>query len=66
MSDERHWAVVYHRELEKEIRRLPPQYIKRILETIEAFSGDPKPHGSKKIKGHDFWRMRVGVYRVLG
>ncbi|MCP4421535.1 MAG: type II toxin-antitoxin system RelE/ParE family toxin [Chloroflexi bacterium] len=65
MSDEGLWAVNYHRDLEKEIRRLPPQYIRRILETIEAFSMDPRPRGSKKIKGHDFWRMRVGIYRII-
>ncbi len=65
MSDERHWAVIYHRDLEKEIRRLPPQHIKRILEAMETFTVDPRPRGSKKIKGHDFWRMRVGVYRIL-
>jgi mRNA interferase RelE/StbE len=65
MSDERQWAVNYHRDLEKEIRRLPSQYIKRILEAIEDFSVDPRPRGSKKIKGHDFWRVRVGVYRIL-
>ena len=65
MSDEKHWVVNYHRDLEKEIRRLPQHYIKRILEAIEALSGDPRPHGSKKIKGHEFWRVRVGVYRIL-
>ena len=59
------WTVNYHRELEKEIRRLPRQYIRRILEAIENLALNPYPPSSKKIQGHDLWRVRVGVYRIL-
>lgn len=59
------WTVNYHRDLEKEIRRLPRQYIHRILEAIEGLASDPYQSSSKRIQGHDFWRIRVGVYRVL-
>lgn len=65
MSDKSHWTVNYHRDLEKEVRRLPKQYIKRILETVEGLAKDPKPRGSKKIEGHDLWRVQVGIYRIL-
>jgi mRNA interferase RelE/StbE len=59
------WAVNYHRDLEKEIRRLPKPHIRRILEAIESLSNDPHPSGSKKIQGHDLWRVQVGVYRII-
>ncbi len=59
------WTVNYHRDLEKEIRRLPRQYIRRILEEIENLASNPYPPSSKKIQGHDLWRVRVGVYRIL-
>jgi mRNA interferase RelE/StbE len=65
MSDSPRWEVHYHRNLEKEIRRLPKQYIGRVLEALEALAFNPRPVGSKKIQGHELWRLQVGVYRVL-
>jgi len=58
------WTVNFYRNLE-EIRRLPKQHIRRILEAIEGLATDPHPPDSKKIQGHDLWRTRVGVYRIL-
>ena len=65
MSDPEQWRVTYHRDLEKEIRRLPKPYIKRILETIESLAADPRPPGCKKLEGHQFWLVQVSVYRIL-
>ena len=65
MSSENKWVVKYHRNLEREIRRLPKRTIKRILETIEALAIQPKPPGSRKIRGHELWRVQVGNYRIL-
>lgn len=64
MNDKEIWTVYYHRDLEKEIRRLPKPHIRHILEAIETLAVNPKPGSSKKIKGHDLWRIRVGVYRI--
>ncbi len=63
--NEKPWAVNFHRDLEKEIRRLPRSYLKRVLEAIEALGADPRPHGSKRLEGYDLWRIQIGVYRVL-
>ncbi len=65
MTNETTWMINYHRNLEKEIRRLPPKHIRRILETMESLATNPRPPGSKKIQGHDLWRAQVGVYRIL-
>jgi mRNA interferase RelE/StbE len=59
------WTVEYHRELEKEIRQLPKTFIRRVLEKIESLGENPRPHGCEKITGHDLWKVRVGVYRIL-
>jgi mRNA interferase RelE/StbE len=65
MTDEEQWQINYHRDFEKEIRRLPKQEIKRILATIEALALEPKPHRSKKLERYDLWRVQVGVYRII-
>jgi mRNA interferase RelE/StbE len=59
------YTVSFHRDLESELRRLPKPYIRRILQTIESLAINPRPHGSEKITGHDLWKMRVGVYRLI-
>ena len=59
------WTVEYHRDLESELRRLPKPYIRRVLETIEQLADDPRPPGSEKIRGHELWKIRVGMYRLL-
>ena len=37
----------------------------RIARAILALEDVPFPHGSKKLKSRDGWRIRVGDYRVL-
>lgn len=59
------WTVNYHRDLAKEIRRLPKPTIKRLLEAIEGLATNPQPPGCQKIEGYDLWRIRVGSYRIL-
>jgi mRNA interferase RelE/StbE len=59
------WRVEYHRDLERELRSLPKPYIRRVLEVIESLASNPRPHGAEKLTGHDLWRIRIGVYRLL-
>jgi mRNA interferase RelE/StbE len=59
------WRVEYHRDLERELRSLPKPYIRRILEVIESLANNPRPHGAEKTVGHDLWKIRIGVYRLL-
>lgn len=37
----------------------------RVAKAIAKISGDPYCHGSKKLTGTEFWRIRVGNYRVV-
>ena len=39
---------------------------KRVDGKILALADDPRPHGCKKLRGHnDLWRIRIGDYRVV-
>ncbi len=50
----------------KELERLPNQLIARITRRLENLGANPRPAGSKKLKGGDKeWRVRVGDYRVV-
>lgn len=38
----------------------------RVFPRIEALATEPRPVGCKKLHGAvDFWRLRVGDYRVV-
>jgi mRNA interferase RelE/StbE len=59
------WRIEIGRDAKKELSRLPPKMQKRIASAILALETDPFPHGSKKLKNRDGWRIRVGDYRIL-
>ncbi|GAI05892.1 unnamed protein product [marine sediment metagenome] len=49
----------------REFRRLPAHTRERVRHTIEAMADDPRPHGCKKLRAVDAYRVRVGDYRVI-
>ena len=59
------WQVEIARDARKELARLPVSIQTRIAKAILALEGNPFPHGCKKLKNRDGWRIRVGDYRVL-
>ena len=51
---------------QKELDALDDALFARIDRRILALGGDPRPMGSKKLKGYkDLWRIRVGDWRVV-
>ncbi len=50
----------------KELKKLSPQDIQRILKAVEELASEPYPHGTRKLTGSDrSFRIRVGDYRVI-
>lgn len=59
------YTVSIKRSARKALIRLPESDYRRVFTAIEALTNDPRPEGSKKLKGRDGWRLRVGNYRVI-
>lgn len=60
------YAVVFARSARKELEALDPRAIDRVVVRIEALAKDPRPPGSRKLRGSQhLWRIRVGDYRVV-
>ena len=60
------YRIVIARSAEKEFHSIPSHFIQRISKQIDALAYEPRPHGSKKLKGEsNLWRIRVGDYRVV-
>jgi len=49
----------------KELDHIPSHFADRIYERIGNLTLIPRPSGVLKPKGHSFWRIRIGDYRVL-
>jgi mRNA interferase RelE/StbE len=64
--------VYLTRKAQKELKKIDHTDRDRVLNAIDELQKDPFPHGSKKLTGNpiddsddDFWRLRVGDYRVI-
>lgn len=47
------------------LRRLPPGDAARLRGPILALALEPRPLGSVKLTGTEFWRLRVGDLRLV-
>jgi len=63
--------VYLTRRTQKEIEKLSHEAQDRVLDAIDDLMEDPVPPGSRKLKGDlfgeglDYYRIRVGDYRVI-
>ena len=63
---QRRYTVGTTPAVDKQLSRLPVSVQRRLTETIEGLESNPRPHGVKKLAGHDnLWRVRVGDYRII-
>ena len=60
------YTIVFDRSANKSFQALDRPLQLRLLEHIEALADNPRPRGVKKLKGHhEYWRIRVGTYRII-
>lgn len=60
------YAVEIKPSARKELESLSDGLIARLVSKIEGLAVNPRPSGCKKLRGYkDFWRIRIGSYRVV-
>jgi len=61
------YLITLKKRAAKELLKLPIATLKRASKSIDSLSKNPRPKGSKKLKGSDenMWRIRVGDYRII-
>jgi len=61
------YQVTIRKKALKELEELPVKVNQSIRIAIDSLAENPRPKGSKKLKGEQeyIWRIRVGDYRVL-
>ncbi len=61
------YKIIITKHALKEIINLPAKTSKQVSLVIDDLANNPRPHGSKKLKGEKeyLWRVRVGDYRII-
>ena len=49
----------------RQLKKIPQAMLQQIGAAIDALALDPRPQGSTKLKASDFYRVRVGDYRII-
>jgi mRNA interferase RelE/StbE len=49
----------------KELEGLPMKDRRRVVARMQGLSDQPRPPGCEKLTGHDLFRVRQGMYRIL-
>lgn len=59
------YGVSINRRAQKNLAAVPAEAYERIKKALIALGDEPRPMGSKKLKGRDGLRIRVGNYRAV-
>ena len=60
------FSIQWRTSTRKDLRKLPPREVQRVLAEVEALAENPFPHGSEKLVGTEHThRIRIGDYRVI-
>ena len=59
------YKLLFKRSVTKDLRRIEKADVQRILQAINALVIDPRGPGCKKLSGQNFYRVRLGAYRII-
>ncbi len=58
------YTIKLHRNVEKQLSRIPEKQRERVVETIRSLRNDPRPSGCIKLSDV-LYRVREGQYRII-
>jgi len=59
------YELIFKKSVAKDLRPLPKQDVKRILQRIRELASNPRLVGCEKLSGQERYRVRQGVYRIV-
>lgn len=58
------YTLKLHRDVEKQLSRIPAKQRERVVETMRSLRNDPRPSGCIKLDDV-LYRLREGQYRIV-
>lgn len=59
------YSVEFSANVRKDFRKILQADAEKILRKVQDLAVTPCPPGSKKLKGEELFRIRIGAYRVV-
>ncbi len=59
------YRLLFKKSVAKDLRRIPKADVRRLLCKIDSLVENPRPVGAKKLSGQGYYRVRLGVYRII-
>ncbi|RLA40890.1 MAG: type II toxin-antitoxin system mRNA interferase toxin, RelE/StbE family, partial [Gammaproteobacteria bacterium] len=59
------YKISFKKSFAKDLRSIPNNEVKHILDRIETLVDNPRGDGCIKLSGLERYRVRQGVYRIL-
>ena len=60
------YSLVVKRSAEKELKKLPPGDLRRVIERLPGLTQNPRPSNCEKLSGEtERYRIRQGDYRIV-
>ena len=59
------YEIQFKKSVAKDLRSIPKNEVKKILERIDALAVNPRGEGCIKLSGQERYRTRQGVYRII-
>jgi mRNA interferase RelE/StbE len=59
------YRILFRKSVSRDLRRIPIKDIRKILQTVESLSENPRPPGSEKLSGQEKYRIWQGDYRIV-
>ncbi|MCK4692836.1 MAG: type II toxin-antitoxin system RelE/ParE family toxin, partial [Anaerolineales bacterium] len=58
------YTLKLHRDVEKQLNRIPTKQRERLVETMRSLRDEPRPHGCQHLQD-ELFRIRDGEYRII-
>jgi mRNA interferase RelE/StbE len=59
------YQLLFERQVEKQLAKIAEPDYSRVKNAILDLADNPRPPGSKKLKGRPGYRIRQGNYRII-
>lgn len=59
------YSLVFKKSVAKDLRKIPNNDVKRILERMNLLLKNPRADGCIKLSNQEKYRVRQGIYRII-
>ena len=59
------YSIFFRKSVNSDFKKIPKRELQRVMQRIFELAQDPRPHGSEKLSGLEYYRVRQGKFRII-